>query len=468
MKTNKKEVKIIKEKNLLSSHDLTEGSILKALLFTSIPIIIANLLQVSFQLVDRYWVGQLGTEAVAAITLSFPLMFVIMALIMGISIAGTILVGQYKGQKNQKMIDFISTQSMSIMLILAIVLGVIGFFASEFLLSFFTTDPIVLSQATSYLQITFLGIVFVFLYFEYQAILRGVGNVIVPMLIIIGASILNFIIDPMFIMGFSMSGTQLIPAMGVAGAAWATIISQGLAGILGVIILIRGKSGVHLNYKYIVPQMDTVKRIFSLGFPSSIEFLSRSIGALIVTFIVSGFGTLIVAAYGTGQFIFSLVLLPALGLSIGTSTIVSQCVGAKKIKRLHETINLSIIISFVILTIIGVLLIIFSTQIAQIFLPNSPEAIGETANFINIIAIAFGALGVQTVIIGSIRGTGSTKTAMILSILYLGTTIILTWLLPIFLDHNGLWWAQSGAIFVSVIIAFIALKEFNWNKERAI
>jgi putative MATE family efflux protein len=468
MKNKKEKVKVDEEGNLFNSHDLTEGSIVKALLFASIPIIIANLLQVSFQLVDRYWVGQLGTSAVAAITLSFPLMFVISALIMGISIAGTILVGQYKGQRNQKMIDFISTQSMSIMLILAIALGTIGFFASEFLLSFFTTDPLVLSQATSYLQITFLGTVFVFLYFEYQAILRGVGNVIIPMIIILGASLLNFFIDPLFIMGFSLNGTQLIPQMGVAGAAWATILSQGLAGMIGVIILIRGKSGVHLNYKYIIPKIETVKRIFSLGFPSSIEFLSRSLGGLLITFIVSGFGTVIVAAYGTGQFIFSLVLLPALGLSIGASTIVSQCVGAKKIKRLHDTLNISIILSFTTLTIIGVLLILFSTQIAQIFLPNSPEAIGETATFINIIAIAFGCLGIQTVIIGSIRGTGSTRSAMILSILYLAISILLTWLLPIFLGHNGIWWAQSSAIFASVLIAFYALKKFNWEKERAI
>lgn len=456
------------KKGLFNSHDLTEGSILKALLFTSIPIIIANLLQVSFQLVDRYWVGQLGTEAVAAITISFPLMFVISSLIMGVSMAATILVGQYKGQKNQKMIDFISTQAMSLMAILAITLGTIGYLFSEFLLSFFTSDTIILAQATSYLQITFLGLIFIFLYFEYQAILRGVGNVIIPMLIIIGASILNFFVDPAFIMGYSLNGVVLIPAMGVSGAAYATILSQGLAGILGIIILIRGKSGVHLNYKFIIPQIETVKRIITLGLPSSIEFLSRSLGALLITFIVSGFGTLIIVAFGTGQFIFTLVLLPALGLSIGASTIVSQCVGAKKIERLHKTLNMSMIISFTILTIIGIILILFSTQIAQIFLPNSPEAISETANFINIIAIAFGALGVQTIIIGAIRGTGSTRTAMMLSLLYLVTTIILTWILPIFLGHLGIWWAQSASIIISLIIAFYVLKKFDWNKERAI
>lgn len=459
----------VEEKNgLFDSHDLTKGSILRALLFASIPIIFANTLQVSFQLVDRFWVGQLGTNAVAAITISFPILFVVNALIMGISIAGTILVGQYKGQKNQQMIDFIASQSMSLVVILSIVLGLIGFLSSELILSFFTSDPEVFNLAVSYLRITFLGTLFIFIYFEYQALLRGVGNVLIPMIVILGAAILNFFIDPLFIMGYASNGIQLIPKMGVAGSAWATILCQGLAGLVGLIILIRGKSGIHLNFKYLTPKIQTVKRIFTLGTPSAIEFLSRSLSGLLVTFIVSSFGTIITAAFGTGQFIFNLVLLPALGLSIGTSTIVSQCVGAKKIQKLKETIRVSSIISFATLTIVGLLSIIFSTQISQIFLPNSPEAILETANYINIIALAFGFLGIQTIIIGAIRGTGATKTAMLLSLIYLTSTIIFTWIMPIFMQHQGIWWAQNTSIIITLIIGLIIIKRFNWEKERAI
>ena len=226
---------------MFDSHDLTQGSILRALLFASIPIIFSNTLQVSFQLVDRFWVGQLGTNAVAAITISFPIILVVNALIIGVSIAGTILVGQYKGQKNQKMIDYIATQSMSIVLILSLILGIIGFLSAETLLSFFTKDPEVLKLATDYLRVTFLGTTFIFIYFEYQALLRGVGNVLIPLVVILGAAVLNFFIDPLFIMGYSLNGTQLIPPMGVAGSAWATIFCQGLAGLVGLVVLIREK-----------------------------------------------------------------------------------------------------------------------------------------------------------------------------------------------------------------------------------
>ncbi|OQA31329.1 MAG: multidrug efflux protein [archaeon ADurb.Bin336] len=453
---------------LFDSHDLTQGSILRALLFASIPIIFSNTLQVSFQLVDRFWVGQLGTNAVAAITISFPIILVVNALIIGVSIAGTILVGQYKGQKNQKMIDYIATQSMSIVLILSLILGIIGFLSAETLLSFFTKDPEVLKLATDYLRVTFLGTTFIFIYFEYQALLRGVGNVLIPLVVILGAAVLNFFIDPLFIMGYSLNGTQLIPPMGVAGSAWATIFCQGLAGLVGLVVLIRGKNGVHLKFEQLTPQIKTIKRIFILGTPSAIEFLSRSLSGLLVTFLVASFGTIITASYGTGQFLFNLVLLPALGLNVGTSTIVSQCVGAKKIQRLKDTIKVSALISFTLLTLIGLFSTIYSTQLAQIFLPNSPQATLETINYINIMALSFGFLGIQTIIIGAIRGTGATKTAMLLSLTYLFSTIILTWILPHFMQHKGIWWAQNISIILTMIMGLVVITKFNWEKERAI
>jgi len=168
---------IATEEGLIKGKDLTQGPITKTLLLLSIPMIFSNIIMISFQLVDSYWVGQLGKESVAAIALSFPILFVVMSLIMGFSIAGTILIGQYKGKNDQKMIDYVATQSLILVGFVGLVLSIIGYFLTPAFVAFMGTEVLVQTQAISYLQISFIGTLFVYLFYMFQALLRGTGSI---------------------------------------------------------------------------------------------------------------------------------------------------------------------------------------------------------------------------------------------------------------------------------------------------
>src|SRR5690606_11418111 len=155
--------------------NFTEGSIVKSIFGLSVPIILANLLQTVYQLTDTFWVGRLGAEAVAAVSLSFPIVFLMLSMGGGLFIAGSILVAQYKGKDDLHQVDYVSAQTLMMLVLVTLVLTPIGYFSAEPLMRLIGAEPNVLVGAASYLRITFLGSVFLFGYFAFQALMRGVG-----------------------------------------------------------------------------------------------------------------------------------------------------------------------------------------------------------------------------------------------------------------------------------------------------
>src|SRR3982750_2925287 len=194
------------------SRSLTEGSIVSALLRLSIPIVLANILQVAYQLTDTFWAGQLSAEALAAVSLNFPINFLMVAIGGGLAIAGSVLIAQYKGRGEERQMNHVAGQTLIMVLAVSVVLTALGYWYSEAIIRLMTDDPAVIPDAVRFLQITFIGFVFVFGFFVYQSLTRGLGVVLVPMLIVAITVLLNFVLDPLFIFGWGP-----FPAMGVAG-----------------------------------------------------------------------------------------------------------------------------------------------------------------------------------------------------------------------------------------------------------
>ena len=209
--------------------DYTKGPIVKALIGLSLPIVFGNILQTAYQLIDTFWVGRLGAVAVAAVSLSFPVIFLLISLGGGLAIAGTILVAQYKGRGDTKQVDYISAQTLLLMVVISAVVSCFGYMISGPVMKLIGAGPEVLPAATSYLQISFLGMIFMFGFFVYQSLMRGVGDVKTPLYIVFTTVLMNLVLDPLFILGWGP-----IPAYGVSGAALATIGTQGVAAIVGI------------------------------------------------------------------------------------------------------------------------------------------------------------------------------------------------------------------------------------------
>ena len=183
-------------------NELLEGPVLKSLLKLAVPIIIANLLQAAYQLVDAFWVGRLGGAAVAAVSVSTPVVFLSMALGTGFSLAGSILIAQYFGARNFATVNHIAAQTLLLIVSISVVLGAIGYAFSPHFLRLLKVAPEVYDGALGFLRISFIGLVFNFSFFVFQSIMRGIGNPTLPVYIVLGTVALNFVIDPLFIYGW--------------------------------------------------------------------------------------------------------------------------------------------------------------------------------------------------------------------------------------------------------------------------
>lgn len=442
----------------------TEGPIIKSLFALAVPIVFANILQTAYQLTDTFWVGKLGAEAVAAVSLSFPIIFLMISLGGGLAIAGTILVAQYTGKKDKEQANYVAAQTLLMMAIVSIVVSIVGYQISEPIMTLMGAEPEVLPGAVSYLQVSFIGLVFMFAYFVFQSLMRGVGDVKTPLYIVLGTVLLNLILDPLFINGWGP-----IPAYGVTGAALATIGTQGIAAIVGLIMLFSGKYEVHLERKNLRIDFPLIKRMFLLGFPSSIEQSTRALGMTIMSFLVAGFGTITVASYGIGTRILSFVIIPAMGLAMATSTLVGQNIGAGKTDRAEKISQLSAGLGFIILSGLAVLTYFFAEPLTAAFIPGDQEVISMGSQFVKIMAVSFGFIGLQQTLNGTFMGSGNTMISMVLSIVSLWVfRFPLAYILSYHtsLGAEGIWWSFPIGSALGAISAFVVYKSGGWKKKN--
>lgn len=432
----------------------------------SLPIVFANLLQTAYQLTDTFWVGRLGAEAIAAVSLSFPITFLMLSLGGGLFIAGSILVAQNKGKGDLEQVDYVSAQTMMMLVVVSIILSPLGYFLSEPIMRLIGAEGSVLPDAVAYLQITFLGSVFLFGYFAFQALMRGVGDVKTPIYIVLMTVILNFFLDPMLIFGWGP-----VPVMGVAGAALATVTCQGVAMIWGMALLFSGKYGIHLKTKNFHFDLGLLKRMFILGLPASVEQSARAMGLTLMSFLVASFGTLTIAAYGLGTRVFSFVIIPAIGFAMATSTLVGQNIGAGKVDRAEEVGKTAAAISFVLLTLVGILVFLFARSIVALFVPHDAALIEHSVVFIRVFALSFGVIGLQQTLNGVFMGSGNTIISMMIALISLWMfQFPLAYILSkhTSLGELGIWLAFPISGVLSTLIAIYWFYRGTWKQKKLV
>lgn len=433
--------------------DLTRGPILGSLVRLAVPIVLANLLQTAYQLIDTFWVGRLGADAVAAVSLSFPVIFLLISLGSGLAMAGSVLVSHARGQRDQRRVDRVAGQTLLLVIGTAALLSLVGYFISPILMRWMGAQPSVLPAAVAYLRISFYGLVFLYGYFAFQSLMRGVGSVRAPFLIVLGTVLLNLVLDPLFILGWGS-----IPAQGVAGAAVATVLTQSLALACGLVLLFLPGQGIRLRRRAFRPDTALMGELIRLGLPASVEQSTRAVGMLIMTFLMAGFGTVTLAAYGVGIRILSFVIIPALGLSMATSALVGQNIGAQQLERARAIARLSALLTLGVLTAVGAVIFVFARPLVTAFVPGAGATIAEGALFVRFTAFTFGLIGVQQVLTGAFRGAGNTQAAMLIALVSLWLfRLPLAWVLSRYtgLEQTGLWLAFPVGNVLSTLIAMV-------------
>jgi putative MATE family efflux protein len=391
-------------------------------------------------------------------------MFLTIALGAGLAIAGSTLIAQYYGAKNQEMVDHVAAQTLLMVVLVSVGLGSVGYAAAPAVLRLMGVAPDVLPGAIGFMRVSFIGLVFNFFFFMFQAVMRGVGQVKLPVFIVLGTVILNFILDPPFIFGWGP-----IPAAGVEGAAIATVCTQSLAALVGLIVLFRGRYGIHLAWRDFIPDFGYIKRAFLLGFPASIEQSARALGLTVLTFLVTSFGTRTVAAYGVGSTILQVVMIPAMGMAMAVSALVGQNIGAGNVERAAQIAHLGTWISFWTLTVMGVISFFVAPQLVAFFVPNDPGVIEAGATYLRIMALSWGFIGAQFSMTGVLRASGNMVVTMML-------TLVSQWVLQFPLAYllsehttlreRGIWWAFPISYLLIALITVGVYAKGDWKKKR--
>ena len=438
--------------------DLTSGGIGKPLFYLALPIVITNLLQTAYNLADTFWLGQYSTEALAAISFGFPLVFLLISFGIGISIAGSVLVAQYVGAGEEGEAEYAASQTMTFAIIASVVLGGVGYFLVEDILRLLGASPAVLPGATAYMQVISLGIVFLFGFLVFISLMRGYGDTITPMLVMFGSVAVNVIIDPFLIFGW-----WVFPELGIAGAAYATVFSRSLALVVGLGIMLKGDRGVRIRPRQMVPDLSYFRRILTLGGPASVEVTGRALSVNLLLVVVGLFSTTVVAAFGIGTRVFSVIFLPAIAVAQAVETMSGQNIGAGKPDRAEATADFAAKTMFLVLSAMGVVVFVFTEPIVAIF-TTDPAVVDEGANFLRIVAPTFGLLGVLRAYSGSFRGAGKTFISAVIAISALGVVRLpVAWFGAQEFGPSGIWWSFVVSNAVGATIAFVWYKQGTWR-----
>jgi putative MATE family efflux protein len=442
---------------------ILEGSIGRALLALSIPIILGNLLQTGYQLTDAFWVGRLGAPAVAAVAVSFPVTFLVIALGSGFAMAGAVLIAQYVGAGRQDMVDHLAGQTMMMVLLTSILLGSAGYLLAPSLLTLLGVAQDVRAGALGFMRVSFVGVVFVFTYAMFQALMRGIGRTRLPLLIVLGTVLLNFALDPFFIFGWGP-----MPGAGVVGAAVATMVTQGLAAAVGIAIFLKGRHGIHMKWENLRPDSAYIRKAFLLGLPGSIDLSTRALGLMVMSFLVAGFGTLPTAVYGVGSTIIQVVTIPAAGLSMALSTLVGQNLGADKVERAVKIARLGIVYGFAALSAFGIVAFADAPKLVGFFVPSDSEVIATGTEFLRIMALTWGGIGIQLCIVAVLRASGHMVHAMVIALVSQWVVQFpLAYVLSThsYLHANGIWWSFPASNLATAVLALAWFAKGNWKRS---
>lgn len=435
------------------------------------PIIVLQLLQVTYNLSDTLWLGRLSADAVGAISLAFPLVFLLIAVAGGFTTAGSILVAQYTGAQSERSAGLFAGQTLAFVTILAAVLGVVGYFytgpALDLLPSQAETGQQVIPLAADYMRVFFAGLPFLFGFYVFEALMRGYGNTRAPMLIMFVSVAINVALDPFLIFGW-----WVFPALGIEGAALATVFSRGLASVLGFYVLFRTAAGPDVELSHLRIDPANIWEITRLGVPTSVEQSANALALVVLTAMVVSFAPPVVAAYGLGNRLISLVFLPALGLSRATETVVGQNLGAEKPERADRAVRLAAGVGGGVMLCVAVVAVVFARPINAVFLgedvPGAAETIALATDYLRIRSAEFAFIGVMQVILGAFRGAGNTKTAMVLSWLNLwGVRVPAVYLLafPAGLGATGIWIGMTLGHIVGAVLAMAWFLRGTWTES---
>lgn len=424
----------------------------RLLVTMSLPIVISMIVQALYNIVDSYFVAQISEKALTAVSLAFPVQNLMIAFAVGTGVGINALLSKSLGEKNFKLVNKTAVNSLFLTFINFVIFALLGAFLSGAFIRTQTASGEIIDMSTSYLHICTVASMGLFFSVTFERLLQSTGKSIFSMITQGTGAIINIILDPILIFGYFG-----LPAMGVAGAAWATVIGQIMAAILGLILNLKFNNEISLKLKGFRPSGSVIGRIYSVGLPS---IILQSIGSVMVygmNQILISFSETATALYGVYFRLQSFVFMPVFGLNNGVVPIIAYNYGAKRKDRILKTYKLAIIYAVTIMLIGMIVFLVFPSQLLGIF--NASDTMLEIGiPALRIISFSFILAGFSICTSSVFQALGRGFISLVMSIVrQLVVLLPVAFLLSRTGEISSVWWAHPISELFSFVISVVAI-----------
>ncbi|MBD5445299.1 MAG: MATE family efflux transporter [Lachnospiraceae bacterium] len=437
--------------------DLTQGNVTKTLLLFAYPMILGNLLQQCYNIADTLIVGRfLGPDALAAVGSAYSLMTFLTSIIIGLCMGSGTVYSVWFGRKDKKQLKSSMVTSFGFIVTVTVIINILVFAGIDFILRVLRVPPEIYALMREYVWIIFGGIFFVFLYNYFAFLLRAIGNSVTPLFFLGIAAVLNIALDIAFV---------AVLGKGVGGAAYATIISQAVSGLgIGVYVWFKEK-GLRPKAKEVILSKTMTLEVVRNSMAACVQQSVMNFGILMIQGLVNSFGAAVMAAFAAAVKIDSFAYMPAQEFGNAFSLFISQNYGGGRMERVREGIRKAVKVSASFCLVVSALIFLLAPYLMQIFVDSSEvEIIRTGVGYLRVEGSFYCGIGILFLLYGFYRGIEKPEMSLVLTIISLGTRVLLAYLLA---PHPsigvwGIWWAIPIGWFLADLTGILCLRK-KWN-----
>jgi putative MATE family efflux protein len=445
--------------SLSAAHqDYTTGSIRRAVLLLSVPMILEMCMESLFGVVDLFFVGRLGKEALAAAGLTESVLTIVFCVAIGLSMAATAMVARRIGEKNPEEASHTAAQAILMGLAVTVVMTLLGYFYAPHILQIMGASPSVVTVGTSYTRIVFGGCLVIMLLFLINGIFRGAGNAATAMWALWIGNGCNIILCPI-----------MIHFYGLPGAAYAMVIGRGVGVCYQFFYLFNGKGAILLLRKYFLPDKAIIKSIYSIAWTGAMQFLIGAASWIVMSRIIAkNFGSEAIAGYQVAIRILIFFLLPAWGMSNAAATLVGQNLGAQQPSRAEQSVWTAARYTTTFMVFVSLILLFWAAPLVD-FINTDPGVEKVAIRALHIVSLGYIFYGVGMVLANAFNGAGDSRTPTLLNLFcYWAFQMPIAYLMavPWGLGPTGVFLAILFAEVMITISSFLVFRRGNWKKVK--
>lgn len=443
------------------TRDMTTGNPIKLILQFSVPMLIGNLFQQFYNMVDSIVVGKfVSKDALAAVGATSSSIFLIISMTFGLAMGISIVVSQYFGAGDYEKVRKSIASAVYILFVSAIVMGTIGFFASRPLLELLDTPMDVIDQSEIYMKICFIGIFGVVSYNGIAAILRALGDSITPLIFLIVASLLNVVLDLVFVVFLKWD---------VPGVAIATIISQIVSGGGCIIYAMRKVELIRIPIKELKPDREILSKCIRLGLPVAMQNSFVSVSMMALQFVVNGFQATVMAAYTVVNRIEQLVIQPAASLGAALASYTGQNIGARKIERVKRGLRSAVLLILVFSIIMFPVMYFGGEYIMRLFTKKEDiDVVRYGVEGIRITSMFYSCVGLIFITRNFLSGAGDIKITMVMGLIEVVVRVVVSMYLSKIIGFHGIFWASAINWFATAAFGCFRVLTGKWKNKSII